>query len=755
MSRSPGLGLRTEAGLAGIGLVTVLLFRRVFAGWSFLPELAAAVVLPILIGGVCRRVKVPVAGAAVLSVGSAGIFLAWSLFPATTAYAIPWAGTLTTAVHDARATWDAIATAVPPVHPDTGYLLLSAGGVWLLSVAADTLAVSWELPLVGLLPWVSLLAVIGAVSSAGPQTFSSLLFLSAALAYLGVSSTDERGRRARALTVEGRRTGLPVRGVGIAAGTLLIALVLSPAIPGFGSPALVRYKNGFGPGDRAELSPLVDIRFRLHQVPPIAVFTVQADQPSYWRTLALDYFNGQIWEAGALDQDGRFAGHPYVRVTGQLPAPTGAPAQALSQTFTIQGLSQIWLPAAYAPRTISVGNATVDPLSLAVATDRETPEGLRYTVESDVPKVGPDQLRAAGGPYPADIRAFDLQLPPALPRNIRDEALRLTANARTPFDKAIALRDYLLTFTYSLDQPAGHDLQTMESFLFRTKTGYCEQFAATMAAMARSLGIPARVAVGFVPGKYDAGSRTYAVTTAEAHAWVEIYFPTYGWISFNPTPGRNDPNPPDPGQTPPPGTDTTPTSSTEPATTTATSSTTPEQGDLGGGDQSQSGQGGTSRVKDLALGALLVAVVPVLASLLILATKALRRRARLRAPEGRRAQSLWQEICDLAVDAGLPIPSSETALETARRAAARFRLGEAALMTLAEANYGELFAPVLPPEEEADLRRFERELRKALVSGLSYRRRVVTRLSIASLRRRPHPHLEAVSLPLDMGTFEL
>jgi hypothetical protein len=109
------------------------------------------------------------------------------------------------------------------------------------------------------------------------------------------------------------------------------------------------------------------------------------------------------------------------------------------------------------------------------------------------------------------------------------------------YRKVLAIQDYLLGFTYDIRVPAGHDVNQILYFLTKSKRGYCEQFAGSMAVLLRSLGIPARVAVGFTPGTFDPKTETYQVTSQNAHAWVEVLFPRYGWLAFEPTPTRTNP----------------------------------------------------------------------------------------------------------------------------------------------------------------------------------------------------------------------
>ena len=136
----------------------------------------------------------------------------------------------------------------------------------------------------------------------------------------------------------------------------------------------------------------------------------------------------------------------------------------------------------------------------------------------------------------------NLQLPANLPPQIGQIAQRVTAGAVTPYEKVMAIQEYLRdNFTYDLHVPAPRSANDLVYFLTKSHRGYCEQFAGTMAVMLRTLGIPARVALGFTPGSYDGATQAYRVGTQDSHAWVEVEFPQYGWLAFEPTPTRDNP----------------------------------------------------------------------------------------------------------------------------------------------------------------------------------------------------------------------
>jgi transglutaminase-like putative cysteine protease len=161
-----------------------------------------------------------------------------------------------------------------------------------------------------------------------------------------------------------------------------------------------------------------------------------------------------------------------------------------------------------------------------------------YQTDSLVATVGEVQLRAAGSDYPAWVQDRYLALPNQVPARVLALARDLTATEPTPFDRARAIEAYLRTYPYTLDLPSPKlDRDVVDYFLFDLRQGYCDYYATSMVVLARAAGLPARLAVGYHSGMYDEVKQRYVVVEADAHAWVEIYFPGYGWIDFEPTAG--------------------------------------------------------------------------------------------------------------------------------------------------------------------------------------------------------------------------
>ena len=167
----------------------------------------------------------------------------------------------------------------------------------------------------------------------------------------------------------------------------------------------------------------------------------------------------------------------------------------------------------------------------------------RYEAESDIATPSPAELRASSQNYPAAIAAVYLRLPAVDPRVPR-LAAQVTASAGNNFDKAAAIENHLRTrYGYTLQLPQTEVRDPIANFLFERKQGHCEYFASSMAVMLRTLGIPSRVVNGFRSDEFNDLTGNYVVRAKDAHAWVEAYFPGYGWQTFDPTPAGSPATP--------------------------------------------------------------------------------------------------------------------------------------------------------------------------------------------------------------------
>jgi hypothetical protein len=132
-----------------------------------------------------------------------------------------------------------------------------------------------------------------------------------------------------------------------------------------------------------------------------------------------------------------------------------------------------------------------------------------------------------------------LQLPDVVSSRVLTLAQELVADIDVPYDRAVAIESYMRTFSYTLEVPGPPpEREVADFFIFDLQQGYCDYYATSMVVLARAVGLPARLVIGYVGGMYDPVEARYAVRESDAHAWVELYFPDFGWIEFEPTAGR-------------------------------------------------------------------------------------------------------------------------------------------------------------------------------------------------------------------------
>jgi len=522
--------------LLALGAVTGATFGRVFAGTAPAVRLAAAGALAVAVGALL--VRRPLALSLVAS--AAGLILALGVlvFPRTTWAGLPTDDTIRSILLALERVGERAAKEVAPAPAFASLMTAGVIAVWAAGTAAHALGVRSRSAVLPLLPPAALLAFTGVVTEEGPRPGYVLAFLAVAFALLFAEALHRvtawgpalQGVRRRAAGGGGARWA---RWLGVAAATT--AMLLPGVLPGFRSGPVLRLHR---PGARVAISPIVDIRPSLLRNPPANLFSVETDRASYWRMLTLDRFDGRIWTASDLyAEDGEEIQEPLDPLVG----PQAPEDVVVEQSFEIDQLSTPWLPAAYRPAFAAISDLSSrwDEESAIIATDDQPDEGFRYRVTSRVPIASSFELNQRD---PASVEVEDRYraLPDDMPLRIYGIARELTQNEPTSFRKLLAIQDYLRTFKYDERAPAGHGTDDMLFFLERSRRGYCEQFAGTMAVLARTLDYPSRVAVGFLPGDRDRTGR-YQVTTDDVHAWTEIFFPDYGWLAFEPTPTRANP----------------------------------------------------------------------------------------------------------------------------------------------------------------------------------------------------------------------
>jgi transglutaminase-like putative cysteine protease len=281
-----------------------------------------------------------------------------------------------------------------------------------------------------------------------------------------------------------------------------------------------------------------------HQV----VMQVRASIPTFWVGETFDRWDGQNWSSTLGRPEPLPGGSPFT-VPGA-PSTFSQPTVTDIQTFYIDSFTadlafhadqadQVWFPSSYllAGRDGSI----VSPVAVG--------QGAIYTVESNVAQPTPAQLTATGSDlhFPSDLLQTYTSLPHSYPQVSR-LVTSLTAGSSGEYRDVETLINWIGAHTrYSTDippLPPGTD--AVDNFLFKSRVGYCEQISTALAVMLRTLGIPAREAVGYVPGPYNPVTDVYEVEADDAHAWVQVWFPGFGWVDFDPTAVVPDANP-DPG----------------------------------------------------------------------------------------------------------------------------------------------------------------------------------------------------------------
>jgi transglutaminase-like putative cysteine protease len=541
MARTAGTSARTQRliGLVAallLATTTALAFGRVFLGASATLKLVATAILAASLAALFERRSLLLSTA----VSAAGLALAVGIvvFPHTTWYGVPTADTLRAALDAAALVGEQARIQVAPAEPIPPLLLAAVVSLWAAVFSAHALAFRAGSPLLGLVPPVALVAFADTVLEEFVKPLYGVAFLGAALLVVfadGLARVQGWGpvwssaRRGVAVTAG--------RGARRLALTALAAATVAPLlVPGFGSRAVIDF--GTAAEDRVSIDPFVSVRNQLSRSTPIEVLQVDSPQPTYVRLVSLPDFDGAIWYP-----ERRIPGTP-VPPGAPVPAVDGAIGRAETVTFEVRNDLDIpWLPTPYPVRSVSGLSIRYERESGTAFLDERLRKGDTYAVEAAFLQPTAAQLRSVGFPSPDRDDRY-LALPDDTPEEIREIALRWTQGQGTVFDKAWAIQEHLRdtsVFHYDGNANAGGGTQTILTFLTRARAGFCQQFATSMAVLLRSIDIPARVVVGFTSGRFDPVTGRYSITTDRAHSWVEVRFPGYGWMPFEPTPGRANP----------------------------------------------------------------------------------------------------------------------------------------------------------------------------------------------------------------------
>ena len=573
---------------------------------------------------------------------------------------------------------DAIATiqkhaAPAPLTPGVTFCLVLAAGV--VAIAVDAAAATWQSPAAAGLP---LLTAYLITAANGAEALSLTSFIPPVfvwLAMLHLTARSRAGGWSKAPATDLLETGEEAPGrhalwsLSAAAARLgglavVVAVVLPAVIPHFPPRYLTEGLGRSGTSGAAGtvgFNDTLDVSLSLKETDtsPVLRYTTNGTGRVPLRVLATSHFSGGNWLPSSR------SGAPLA------PLPTSATAKDYTMRVTSNSLRPPALAAPYPVVAVNLDGTRwgVDPVTRDIKV-ASLPREYEVTYADASPLAA--DLREAG-PATEDVPSEDLALPDSSRELVTRWAGTVTAGASNALDKAVAIQDHLRDtsrYTYSLDlgdpprDASGRMLEPVRAF-YETRRGYCVQFATAMILMARAEGIPARMAIGFLPGVRDGDE--YVVRSADAHAWPELYFKGYGWLRFEPTPGQRS------GAAPPyavAGSDSSSPGANRSGATesvTGTATTTARrldaqdlQHDTGVGSSSAAG---TDRLVSLRTAVTVVAILVALLALVLMPLTAriaaLRRRRRAR-DEREMIEADWEEFISELGDLGLPAPQGGT-----------------------------------------------------------------------------------------------
>jgi transglutaminase-like putative cysteine protease len=737
--------LSVSAALGALSVTVALAFGLVLRGDRWIVPLVVVALLPHVAGAAARALR---RAHPLYEIGASTLVLLAAIVVAT--------GPSPEKILDAIQHGFDLLEGAPPIPATNGVLVIAACVVWGAATIADQVVFHHDGSVGAIAPGVVVMIGFASTDTTADLWLPISAFAVAAVVFLAL---EHRRLLERQRTWIGSRPtsrdALVLAGGGLLVGLVAVGLSVGGAVAIVDSDRpLIDFGAILPRGEdptsyNTDVAPLLNVGNELRQPEIAKLFSVRADEPAYWRTVALDQYSsrdGGQWTLQANEDE----------VDDSLD--DAVPDDALFQQYEItDALSERWIPAAY--QAVEVTGADVGlvvPSSSTLVTDQPTIAGSRYTVRSALPP-GADEINrgAAAAPPPDDVQQYT-ELPDDVPPIVVETAQSVAGTLPDALSKATALAAFFRdpSFVYDPDFVAGDDAAAIDTFM-RERRGYCVQYATAYALMARSLGIPARIGVGYTPGTLDTGSGTYVVTNQDAHAWPELYFTGSGWATpFDPTPpgdgtqpgGSNLPGEPQALPTTP---ETTPQTAAPPQTvppstpspTGTPANSTPNSAASDGGsvsiDSDQSNQDPEPLLPLIALIALVL--VLLLAPIVGMLAYKRRRRARRRNNPDRALAiaGAWREALDTLAEHRFASSDADTPFETATHVAQSTNEDTRSPMQSLATSYSEArYAATAPSEEHVDAAWHDvDELRDALDRDLGPLRRARTRLSLRGLRR--------------------
>lgn len=477
---------------------------------------------------------------------------------------------------------EVVQTGVPPVPASQAVLCLVVIAIGLVAVLVDTLAVSAGTPAAcGLV----LLCVYAVPASLADDMLPWWAFVLGALSFSALLAVDGAHRHQlwrNKPTVQGTSGGLGGP-TALVSGAVVLALFAGATVTWIGTVGQIPGGGSGGGAGGLGLNPFTSLRGMLDRDGNTELFRVRGmdDNPRYLRAMTLPVYDVN----GGWRRDNERQLPRGVDAGGRLPEPAGydQPGPEGTDEIRIEPVNSrdFWAPVAGVPISLSGLPEEMrydrDSGMVYSETSRSLPS---YSEEADLTEPSADQLRGDGF-FDATDQIDEIYLrDEGISQAVRDLANGLTQGRTNVFDKVTAIDAYFDPsngFRYDTETATGSDESALEDFLLRSKVGFCEQYASAMAILLRAAGIPSRLAMGYTAGYQNGDYRT--ITTQNAHAWVEVFFPSAGWVTFDSTPlsdGTNY-NPPYASETGPTGSETDPEdpneSSAAPTTQNAPTST--------------------------------------------------------------------------------------------------------------------------------------------------------------------------------------
>jgi hypothetical protein len=530
------LAMPAIAAIAAICAATAI--SGVVGGLSWLSYVVVSVVVVVATGTALRALRVP---AGLIWLGQVFVLLCLTVTLFTSSgFLVMLPGP--SALHDLglvlRQAGAEVQNGVPPVAADQPILCLVVLSIGLVAVAVDTLAVTARVPAAAGLILLCVYAVPASLDDGLLPWWSFVLGAAAFTAMLAVDGV-QRHQAWRG------KLGLPtVATTGVAPATLavttvaaLLALFVGGTFTVIGTVGRLPGADGNGSAGTGQLGikPFTVLQGMLDHQGTTELFDITGlpETPPYFQALTLDdYRAGNGWVADTQMPAG-------VTASGALPQAPGQQTSDPTTRVNVHSVNweDVWLPVFGMPTRLQgvPSEYRYDKDSGIVYSEKARKPG-DYTEQADLTVPNATALRDDDTDYSQISPKY--RKVSGINSRVSDLAAQLTRGATTEFDKAEAIYTYFRTpangFTYSTQTANAVTGDPLVDFLFYGKTGFCEQYASAMGVMLRSVGIPARVAIGFTDGFESGGHRT--ITSQDAHAWDEVYFPSYGWITFDPTP---------------------------------------------------------------------------------------------------------------------------------------------------------------------------------------------------------------------------